>query len=108
MADVQPLQAIRYDTAVAGPLSDLTAPSYDVISPAGRAALLNRSSCNVVAIELRALDGEGRQKADPSPTPTDPYQTAGALFASWQSTGVLSRDPTPALWAHTQEYTGPD
>jgi uncharacterized protein (DUF1015 family) len=108
MADVQPLQAIRYDTAVAGPLPDLTAPPYDVISPAGRAALLNRSPCNVVAIDLPAMDAEGRLKADPSPTPTDPYQAAGALFASWQSTGVLSRDPTPALWAHTQEYTGPD
>jgi uncharacterized protein (DUF1015 family) len=108
MADVQPLQAIRYDTAVAGPLGDLTAPPYDVISPEARAALLDRSPHNAVAIDLPAMDAQGRLRADPDQTPTDPYQTAGALFANWQSTGVLARDPAPALWAHTQEYTGPD
>ncbi len=106
MADIQPLQAIRYDTADAGPLSDLTAPPYDVISPQGRAALLDRSPHNVVAIDLPAMDAEGRLKADEHAR--DPYEAAGALFAKWQSTGALTRDQTPALWAHTQEYTGPD
>ncbi len=108
MADVQPLQAIRYDTAVAGPLPELTAPPYDVISPAGRAALLDRSPYNVVAIDLPTMDAEGRLQAHGDPTAPDPYQVAGALFANWQSTGVLTRDPAPTLWAHTQEYTGPD
>jgi uncharacterized protein (DUF1015 family) len=30
------------------------------------------------------------------------------LFESWQLQGVLVRDSEPALWAHTQDYTGPD
>ena len=38
----------------------------------------------------------------------DPYLTASELFESWQLQGALSRDREPALWAHTQDYTGPD
>ena len=34
---VKPFRALRYDTATAGPLDDLVAPPYDVISPASRA-----------------------------------------------------------------------
>ena len=36
MADVQPLRALHYDQAVAGPLQDLVAPPYDVIDPPAR------------------------------------------------------------------------
>ncbi len=124
MADVQPLQALHYDTAVAGPLADVTAPPYDVISPQQRAALLRRSPHNVVAIDLPQMDAEGRLQAEASESsagdgeanpgepgddaPRNAYETAGHLFNQWQQEGVLRRDPHPALWAHTQEYTGPD
>lgn len=109
MADIQPLQAIRYDTSVAGSLSDLTAPPYDVISPQQRADLLQRSPHNVVAIDLPQMNAEGRLEGEDGDSgASDPYETAGQLFAQWQADGVLTRDPQPALWAHAQEYTGPD
>ena len=38
MARVEPLRALHYDPAVAGPLQHLAAPPYDVIDPAQRAA----------------------------------------------------------------------
>jgi uncharacterized protein (DUF1015 family) len=95
MADVQPLRALHYDPAVAGPLADVVAPPYDVIDAGQRAELLARSPFNVVAVDL------------PQGEP-DPYAAAGALFAKWQSQGALARDAEPALWAHTQDYTGPD
>src|ERR1700738_4136759 len=95
MADVQPLQALHYETSVAGPLADLVAPPYDVIDPSQRAELATRSPFNVVAIDL--------PEGDP-----DPYENARELFETWQLQGVLTRDREPALWAHTQEYTGPD
>jgi uncharacterized protein (DUF1015 family) len=98
MADVQPLRALHYDPAVAGPLSDVTAPPYDVIDASQRAALLARSPFNVVAVDL----------PQPEPGGADPYATAGQLFESWQLQGALVRDGEPALWAHTQDYTGPD
>jgi uncharacterized protein (DUF1015 family) len=114
MAEIQPLQAIRYDTSVAGsPLGALTAPPYDVISPQQRAALLERSPYNVVAIDLPQMNAEGRLEGDgdtdgATEAAPDPYAQAGELFAQWQAEGVLTRDPEPALWAHAQEYTGPD
>ena len=43
MADVEPLRALHYDPAVAGPLQDLAAPPYDVIDPEQRAELAARS-----------------------------------------------------------------
>jgi uncharacterized protein (DUF1015 family) len=95
MADVQPLRALHYDPAVVGPLADVVAPPYDVIDANQRAALIARSPFNVVAIDLP--EGE-----------PDKYETAHELFESWQLEGALVRDDDPALWAHTQDYTGPD
>jgi uncharacterized protein (DUF1015 family) len=93
MADVQPLRALHYDPAVAGPLADVLAPPYDVIDADQRAELIARSPYNVVAIDL------------PQGEP-DRYAAAGELFESWQLQGALTRDREPALWAHTQDYTG--
>jgi uncharacterized protein (DUF1015 family) len=98
MTDVQPLRALHYDPAVAGPLSDLVAPPYDVIDAAQRAALLERSPFNVVAVDL----------PQPREGAADRYESASQLFESWQSEGALVRDDEPALWAHTQDYAGPD
>ncbi len=95
MADVQPLRALHYDPAVVGPLADVVAPPYDVIDAGQRAALIARSPFNVVAIDLP--EGE-----------PDRYAAARELFESWQLQGALVRDGAPALWAHMQDYTGPD
>jgi uncharacterized protein (DUF1015 family) len=98
MADVQPLRALRYDPAVAGPLADLVAPPYDVIDAGQRAELIARSPYNVVALDLpQAGPGGG-----------DQYAAAGELLESWQLQGALTREREPAIWAHTQDYTGPD
>jgi uncharacterized protein (DUF1015 family) len=95
MADVQPLRALHYDPAVVGALAGVVAPPYDVIDAHQRAALIALSPYNVVAIDL------------PQGEP-DRYASAGEMFESWQLQGALTRDREPALWAHTQDYTGPD
>src|SRR4051795_8026462 len=94
MADVQPLRALHYDQAVAGPLQDLVAPPYDVIDPPAREALQARSPYNVVAIDL--------------PQGEDPYATAAATLEAWTDEGAVVRDPEPAIWALVQDYTAPD
>ena len=94
MAELQPLNALHYDPAVAGPLADLVAPPYDVIDPDQRAALVARSPFNAVEIDLP--EGDGR------------YERAAALLETWRLEGVLVEDREPALWAMTQDYTGPD
>ena len=95
MAEIQPLRALHYDQAVVGALADVVAPPYDVIDDSQRDALLARSPNNVVAVDLPR--GKG-----------DIYAEAGARFDAWQRDGVVVRDSEPAIWAHTQEYTGPD
>jgi uncharacterized protein (DUF1015 family) len=124
MAEVLPLRALHYDPRVVGSLADVLAPPYDVIDATQRAQLVARSPFNVVAVDLpqcptaAASSGEaggaheagatregGSDPATPSP---DPYATAAELFDSWQLQGALVRDREPAVWAHTQDYTGPD
>jgi uncharacterized protein (DUF1015 family) len=95
MAEIQPLRALHYEPSLVGPLADVVAPPYDVIDAKQRAELIARSPFNVVAIDL------------PQGEP-DPYEVARELFESWQLQGALVRDREPALWAHAQEYAGPD
>jgi uncharacterized protein (DUF1015 family) len=92
MAEIRPLRAVHYAPGVA--LDDVVAPPYDVIDDEGRAALLERSPHNVVAIDL--------------PQGEDPYAEAARTYRAWLDEGVLVRDDEPALWALTQEYTDPD
>ncbi len=95
MADVQPLRALHYDQSVVGALANVVAPPYDVIDEQQRGALLARSPFNVVAVDL--------PRGEP-----DAYSAARDLFESWQLQGALTRDREPAIWAHTQDYSGPD
>jgi uncharacterized protein (DUF1015 family) len=98
MADIQPLRALHYDPDVVGEISSVVAPPYDVIDDSQRAALLERSPFNVVAVDL----------PKPEPHGGDQYEAARDTFARWQDEGAVVRDEQPALWAHTQDYAGPD
>jgi uncharacterized protein (DUF1015 family) len=98
MADIEPLRALHYDLAAVGALADVVAPPYDVIDDPQREELLGRSPYNVVAVDLPRPQASGR----------DPYEAAGDLFEAWQLQGAIVRDEQPAIWAHTQRYTGPD
>ena len=91
MADVRPFRAERYDEAKAGPLDQLVAPPYDVISPQEREELLARSPYNVVHLTL-----------------PDDAEQAGRELAAWRAEGVLGRDAEPSFWFLSQDYTGPD
>ena len=91
MADVRAFRAERYDEAKAGPLEELVAPPYDVISPAERAEYLARSPYNVVHLTL----------------PDDESQAARDL-TDWRGQGVVTRAAEPSAWLLSQEYTGPD
>jgi uncharacterized protein (DUF1015 family) len=91
VADVRPFRAERYDEAKAGPLEQLVAPPYDVITPAEREQYLARSPYNVVHLTL----------------PDDAQQAARDL-ADWRERGVLARAYEPSAWLLSQDYTGPD
>ncbi|HEX3872780.1 MAG TPA: DUF1015 domain-containing protein [Solirubrobacteraceae bacterium] len=94
MAELKPLRALHYDPAVAGTLADVVSPPYDVIDADQRQALVAKSPFNVVGIDL--------------PVGEDRYDNAAALLDSWKQQGVVTTDAEDALWAMTQDYTGPD
>jgi uncharacterized protein (DUF1015 family) len=87
---VRPFRALRYNTAVAGPLDDLVAPPYDVISDEQRRDYLARSPYNVVHLTL----------------PDSEEQAAGD-FVSWRDGGVLAAADEVYWWV-AQDYVGPD
>ncbi len=89
MPEIRPFRALRYGDA-AGPLADLVAPPYDVISPQERARYLARSPYNVVHLTL----------------PESEEQAAADLEA-WRRDHVLVEEE-PAVWWVAQDYTGPD
>jgi uncharacterized protein (DUF1015 family) len=96
MAEVQPLNAVHYDSSRVD-VGDVVAPPYDVIDAPGREALVERSPYNVVELDLPKTD-DG----------SDIYEHAASLMEAWESEGVLTRDDEPTMWAYEQDYTGPD
>ena len=104
MADVRPIYATHYDLGRVGTLQDVAAPPYDVIDAAMREELLARSRYNAVAIDLPKPYGE----SGPQQTEDDPYERAAGLMEEWRQAGALVADSEPAIWAMTQDYTGPD
>jgi uncharacterized protein (DUF1015 family) len=98
VADAQPFRALHYDLDMTGGLDPVTSPPYDVIDPAQREALASRSPWNVVRIDL----------PEPAEPGGDPYAEAARILDSWKAEGAVVQDAEPALWALTQDYTGPD
>ena len=91
MAVVKPFRAERYDEAKAGPLEQLVAPPYDVISPEEREEYLGRSPYNVVHLTL-----------------TDDEEQTGRDLGEWRRNGIVVRDEEPTFWFLSQDYVGPD
>jgi uncharacterized protein (DUF1015 family) len=90
MPQFMPFRGLRY-TPAAGPLSDLLAPPYDVISPAQQRALEARNPRNAVRLEL-AEGGEER------------YAAVAELVQQWQADGALAREESPTLYVYEQRF----
>jgi uncharacterized protein (DUF1015 family) len=97
MAEIRPLRALHYSLESVSALGDVVAPPYDVIDAPMRAALLERSSFNVVELDLPE-----------APSGRDPYEHAAETLEAWTLQGILAADRDDALWALEQEYEGPD
>ena len=91
MPQFMPFRGLRY-TSAAGPLSDLLAPPYDVISPAQQRALEERNPRNAVRLEL-ADGGDER------------YAAVAQLVERWQTEGALAREESPTLYVYEQRFT---
>ena len=97
MAEVKPLETLRYEPSAVGSLEAVIAPPYDVIDDELREQLLAQSPFNVVEIDLPKAPGGG-----------DPYQHAEETFEEWRRQSVIVQEPEPAFWGLQQDYTAPD
>ena len=94
---LSPFRALRYDEAVAGPLSSLTSPPYDVVDADGVARLEASSEHNVVRLILPRDAPDAAQ---------DRYARAAATLAAWRHAGVLVPDEEPGLYVYEQAAPG--
>jgi len=94
---LSPFRALRFDSAVAGDLSTLTCPPYDMLDAEAVAALEALSDDNVVRLIL-PRDGVVAGQ--------DRYAGAAATLLAWREAGVLVPDPTPALYVYEQAAPG--
>ena len=96
MAGVFPFRGVLYRD-LAG-LARLTAPPYDIISPAQQRALYEASPHNIVRLEF-GVHGDAPSE--------DFYHRAGDTLRRWQDEDVLVRDGAPAFYVYRQTYTLP-
>lgn len=98
MPEIRPFRGLLYDATLVGDLSLVTAPPYDVVSPADREGYYRRSRYNVIRLILgKDLPGDsGRENK---------YTRARAFMDEWQRRGALVRDEEPAIYIYEHEYT---
>ena len=89
LADVQPLEAIRYAPNV--DLARVVCPPFDTIAPKEQSRLYGRSHHNAVRLELPKEKG-------------DPYKAAAKTLSQWLDKGTLVRDEAPAFYVYQQEF----
>ena len=94
MAVIRPLAGLRYDPAHVGDVGLVLAPPYDVISPAEQTALYARSPQNVVRLIL--------------PRESDRGAASARTLRAWVESGVLVREPQPAIYLYSQQFSLPD
>jgi uncharacterized protein (DUF1015 family) len=98
MANVQPLQGIRYNRRKVGDLSRIVTPPYDVISPEAQANYYVQSSYNVIRLEL------GQEYADDTSL-NNRYTRAATTFAEWRLDDVLQQETLPSYYLYQQRFT---
>lgn len=91
MPQLLPIRGLRY-TSEAGPIGELLAPPYDVISARDQQSLRDRNPHNAVHLEL-AEGGPER------------YEQVAGLLELWQEDGTLRRDEAPTLYVYEQEFS---
>ncbi len=97
MIEVKPFHGLLYNTKVTGPLKEVTAPPYDVISPALQESLYQKNPHNVVRLIL------GKEFSTDSEM-DNRYSRSADTFRQWLADEVLVRDSQPGFYLYSQEY----
>ena len=101
MADVQPLQGIRYTSEVPGNLAQVITPPYDVISEEAQVKYYARNPYNIIRLEL-GMDEPGDTSLN------NRYTRAAAIFAEWRVNSILQQETTPCYYLYQQIFSHND
>src|SRR5947208_3521940 len=97
VADVQPLQGIRYSRDTVGDLAQVVTPPYDVISEEDQARYYARNPYNIIRLELG--------KEEPGDTSlNNRYTRATAIFGEWRRNDILRQEATPCYYLYQQIF----
>jgi len=96
MPRILPFRGVRYDPARVPGMTQVTAPPYDMISPAEQEELYRRDPHNVVRLILGRTEEDGR--------PVDRYAGSAAAWRAWRASGVLAQDPADSLYLYREDY----
>lgn len=98
MAEVRPLQGIRYVREKVGDIAQVISPPYDVISKEAQARYYARSPYNVIRLELGQTHPNDNEL-------NNVYTRAAATLSEWRLNGVLQEDPVPSYYMYQQRFT---
>src|SRR5438093_8676043 len=96
MANVIPFRGVLYNPVLVNDMARVVAPPYDVIDGELQLALHARHPNNVIRLEL----GMDHPCVGPS---QNRYTRATSSLRDWLATGMLRRDPEPAIYLLTIE-----
>lgn len=99
MATIRPFEGLRY-TEAAGPLNDLVAPPYDVLSQQERDEYAAKNAHNVVHLTLPEGKEDDRSKFVK-------YARSAAELAEWRRAGALKKEAKPTFYRYKQTFKIP-
>jgi uncharacterized protein (DUF1015 family) len=98
MAEIHPMNGIRYNTRLVKDLAEVICPPYDIISPQQQGELYQRSPYNFVRVEY------GQEMPQDSPS-DNRYTRAAAFLDQWLKNEVLTIDGSPSIYIDDHYFT---
>jgi uncharacterized protein (DUF1015 family) len=97
MAEIRPINGIRYNSKQVKDLSEVICPPYDIISPQQQGELYARNPYNFVRVEY------GQET--PSDSPADNrYTRAEHFLEEWLRNDILAVDRAAAIYVHDHYF----
>ena len=101
MATIIPIKGLRYNQSLAGSMTSLVTPPYDVIDEKAQDNYYRINPYNVIRLEYG-------KKYPQDNDPNNRYTRAAKDFTEWLQDKILVPEEKPALYLYEQEFTAAD
>jgi uncharacterized protein (DUF1015 family) len=100
MAEIKPFRAVHYSSKLAGDLTKLITPPYDVISREEQEVFYQTHPLNIIRLVL------GKEFAEDNEANNRHTRAAGTL-KQWMDNGILERRERPGLTVYRMDFNEP-